>query len=337
MYHRQDQPNRAGYLLIAGLALTLFGCSEPNGEQSGVNGIVQHVDTPETKGGQQLKLVPYGRSYLEAIDQGFGTEDPPVPGYELDCIVADFPVYFSLAPNAINPISPAYVDVNWKSLSETIDPIGFPDPGYKRGVRIHYGLRSRGAGAYEISFALEIVKLDFVVGDVWDITKLPNSFYAVVGGDLSRTDEGTWTDDDLYFSNVHVRRSNQVAAGTFQKVVYGFDNRSYLFHWERQLKEMKIDNPTLTKIRLHCTAEPYDRIEGDAASGADDVEFDMRHNIAGVGYNAAGVPLLNNIRSTSITDYTLKAADVGSPCPPRCKKAYLPAKGVPVRRNCTAP
>ncbi len=194
--------------------------------------------------------------------------------------------------------------------------------GSERGLKVHYGLKSSG-GVFEFTFGLQMVELKPTTDTlVWDVIE-HGPFYTVSGsGDVDDdTLLGNWQDGKDYWINTEVRRMETGAATSFRHIQKDMDTDGFILQWDRGLAKMIADNAGTEYIRFYCIAEPNIQtiVHG---------EIDYRHHLCAVALDTAGDDILDRMQQ-SVGVFTESGVDLGTPCPPRCKKAFFPPYGIP--------
>ncbi|QQR85587.1 MAG: hypothetical protein IPJ76_13345 [Flavobacteriales bacterium] len=272
-----------------------------------------------------------------------GIPDPPVAEIPLSCVRSDFDSYFKSRPSAHDPmrsVLPAHVDVRWASLRQKVSAVTVVG-NQKRGVRIHHGLSTQGASAgshHRYMIAVEVVLLIPTSSSrIWDVREVNGATYVVDMAGVLQSIGATWNDTATYFNSMFVRRTNETAA-VHEQVSRGYDTRTYLFEWENRLELLMNHNnaAALTdndKVRFASFAEPLERFTSNTPPPPA-IEFDLRHHVCAIDVNGTAENV-DNEPIVAAQPFRGKAADIGTPCPPRCKlKAAFPDHGIAVRTPC---
>ncbi len=196
--------------------------------------------------------------------------------------------------------------------------------GSERGLKVHYGLKSITNGAFEFTFGLQMVELKPTPDPlVWDVIE-HGPFHTVTGsGDVDgNTLLENWQDGKDYWTKTEVKR---LETGPFQHIQKDMDTDGFILQWDKGLAKMIAQNGDARYVRFYCIAEPNIQTNGHG-------EADYRHHLCAVSLDPSANDILGSVQQPTGV-FTRSGVDLGTPCPPRCKKAFYPPYGIPAR-NC---
>lgn len=265
---------------------------------------------------------------------------PNVPALELGCASCDYQRYFYVKDSrGSRPFEPD-VRVELAQFKTILENVQATINTEDHGVIVHHGLfRSSDSTEYLYWPKIEFVGLKDLGGDEWDTVRVENGTYWI---DLSshqlKPDMDTHGWDNYKKYVWHYENSTDTVGdkslGKTKAIVEGIDVKSYLFACEKKFDRMLRHNEKYdpTYVYFRSISEPLNH------SG--DVMEHLRHHVAAVLFGT--LPDGNGDEGLLVDDanhytypFRMRALDVGSPCPYRCAKTYLPDNGIPVRSNCT--
>lgn len=231
----------------------------------------------------------------------------------------DFGEYFKARVNANDPlgnIDSPKSEVVYTSLKTIMDALVVASP-HTKGLVVHYGL----SNDMKLVYAFCPVALK-EVADTRSYSyeeprtsglyvRKPDGTLDVYTGGLDEW-EKAGKERSLYFERVEVKRTTD---GVHSKVIKGFDRWAYCLPWSQLEAQMDqndngADKPTI--VVFSSLAEPM--LEEPATRYG----FDFRHSVCTYMKNSAGPMLEDDPRQVGAC-FFLKAANLGTPCPPRCK------------------
>lgn len=265
------------------------------------------------------------------------TQWSPVCHQEIGCARGDFDTYFQVwkddYPSQTTKLKSGFRSISTASLQEILGPA--PD-AEKTGIRIHFGLGG-SANNYQLELALEVVQLDpqgnermfYEVVDnsntVWVLNSNPDLSPTAIG----KTD---WRDGQYktYLTKMAVTRNK---GGAFHHMVDDFDHRAVTYRL-KDINDLLTDNNvplgTVKYIKFSSIANPMTR--------GSTKEEDWRHWLALIALNSSKAELLGTpAPDQPVNPYTMKALDLGSPCPPSCILAVFHTYGLAPRTGCECP
>ena len=250
------------------------------------------------------------------------TLQPYVSKTELLDLEDGFKQFILAGPDAahLDPIAQPNTYIKWQDLKDLMDDLIAHEPvkAEMHGVRVCYGLTENvGSGPkYRFAYAVQLVSLysqgaDFPTYKV-ELPSDPKYFCSVGMGGLTAITT-PWAPGDLYGSKTYIKRYQEIGTGKIgapNLAVEGFDTRSYTFSWEDELEKLYAANAGrgATYLQFRCTAEPLvvNKIG----------RYDIRHHLCALLLDPS---LGQMISDDPLSDpFTLKACDIGSPCPSLC-------------------
>lgn len=196
-----------------------------------------------------------------------------------------------------------------------------PSQGGQRGIVFHYGIRPY-TDSLVLAFSLVDVTRDpsGATGHwVYDCPMGGCPFYEIHrGGIIAKTpgDLVTWksTYAKIYIARTRILRCDDLPR--YDEFIPLFDTESDMFPWEAELEFLHRQNPAGKTLVISSMTEPQEAL-------TDGIGYHYRHGLILHLLDEAGTPLLDHdqhIQAGITYFYKNRAANIGSMCPPRCKK-----------------
>ena len=310
----QNRSKCAAPVLLPACLILLASCGDSgNGAQTST--VRQAVDTPVVDTIESHISSAFVRPkhtetnfWQAAMDP---SEDHPVDPTEFEQLKGNHYSKFGYkVGTTLTPFSKAEVSVLWSDLVKCMDSVTVVPPDI-RGLLIHYGYDN---GSHEFKAGFSIVSMIYnAATDEYDYDTTSPPFYVVNGTDqLKRAVRADWnaTEKARYFQYVKVKRNP--ANGTIYDLDKNIDAMAYALPWEGELLYLGSQNAARvnasTRLVVSCTAEKA-RYSGSCW---------WRQHTA-VNLRTGGIDVLDEHNYAGFP-FRMKAADLGTPCPPRCKK-----------------
>ena len=246
-------------------------------------------------------------------------------------LVDAFPEHFQVinykAPLDLKTIGGCEQKIDVANLQEKIDSMGTAVP---RAIVFHYGIDPL---SNNFVLAVSLVQLTFLVrpgdGDYGYDCEAPTSrFYLLSNKKLYRQNDAKaaldkWRDtyltgDNAYRERVKIERADGIGNDDALK---GFDTESDMFPYEFELWPFFEHNKDEVTLVVSCMTEPREE-------GVGDTQFHYRHGLILHLLDKDDNPLLDPDDHPGDV-YQGKAANIGSMCPPRCKRWRFPIAPTP--------
>jgi len=261
-----------------------------------------------------------------AFSERAETYEPVVQANELSCLSSDFDSYFSAGET-----STARSTLASKTLRIRISSVDSAITEAKKSgqapyaLRVHHGL-SRNGSAFTYAPAISFGVLTADEGESWDLTPTDAGKVHKITADgrLLRVNYGAWNAWQEYLLYMFVQPNSMDPE--VRQVIKDEEVETYTFNLSEVESLIDHNRTDSFYLVLHSIAEPL-------FHDGDDMRF-MRHHLCLVTARENGDLLIDTTTPPVGQPYQLRGLDTGSPCPPRCAKVYLPAKGTPVRKNC---
>lgn len=242
------------------------------------------------------------------------TQQPQVKQCEFNSVRTVFENQFKLPSTGGDAWESSQVPVRWGDISAAA-----ATASGNVAILFHYGVEGR---SLRLGFSVvQLVNPHVEQGEtVYDYDTVGTRFYPIVDGRASSTGKlHLWRAQygDAYMERVRVLRSS----GSTQalELLRGSDTECYLLPWTNEL----------ATLGAHNSAAAGDMLVLSSISGPDQKvgghESGYRHHLA------AHILKGNEHQLNDVVDaerpFHMKAAELGTPCPPRCKKSVEPQPG----------
>lgn len=216
--------------------------------------------------------------------------------------------------------------VKWVDLNAAVSALNANDP---LGIRMLYGLDDQDMNKPALRWALQPVFLmqesqvfhaaQPIIDKVWVVAN---------DGTLSNSDTLIWQGGPQaeYLNKVRIQRDEDTK---FAQLVVGEDPHSYTFLWN-DIVNLHGSNGSPEFIRINAIASPNVRRYVNTKW----YEADWMHRLAITAVDSEEGDVLTDDPSTDLTD---RALELGTPCPPRCKKYLQHQYGQLPHSACTCP
>lgn len=242
------------------------------------------------------------------------TQQPQVKQCEFDIVRSVFERQFILPTTGSDAWDSSQVVVRWGDMSAAV-------AGATGNVAIlfHYGVEGQ---SLRLGFnVVQLVDPHQEHGEtVYDHDTVGTRFYPIAGGRASTTGSlQQWRAQyaEAYMERVRVLRHS----GSTQalELLRGADTECYLLPWTDEL----------ATLGEHNSVSADDMLVLSSISGPDqragDYESGYRHHLAAHILKGSTHQLNNEVDPER--PFHMKAAEMGTPCPPRCKKSVQPDPG----------
>lgn len=239
------------------------------------------------------------------------TDKPEVRLPELQRVESDFNEWFhSDRSGQFEPLSSTEVEVLWEDVDSICRNL-IGTNGVIRGLVFHYGY-DRANRAFKVGLSRVPMTYNAATAD-YDYDTTRRTFYTVdQTGRLIRSSLSAWNNGEKrdYFQFVHHQRAG---ADRWNPVNTSDDDaESYAMAYDMEIKLLGEHNRAHikpdTKFVVSCIAEQARDGEGSCQ---------WRHHLA-VKLRNGNQDLVDDKPHGSL--FEKRAADLGTPCPPRCKK-----------------
>lgn len=268
----------------------------------------------------------------KGLNEGAFTQQRAVKACERKDLMDDFGRWFGTETLAgtLQPLASTTVEIKMSSLRNKVSAFinlrPTPPPGTKRGVLFHYGLDEHRNFRTAVTI-VELIPRGTAYPGEYDYNENDGAFYVEDAADL-------WTEQqayewapmrDRYFEYMRVDRDKNPATTTLWPLKLPSDSTShdpawYAMTWEDELEKMlDQNNPNSLlskKVVISCIAEQDRYLAAGAPPYA--VHYIMVHRRNG------NYELITDRGATPVESqrYLGHGADIGTPCPPRCKKFF---------------
>lgn len=278
--------------------------------ERGPNGLMLNYENDTAYG---LFYAPNNKRNMEFIhilSAAPPSTDPPVPETEWRALLDTFDQQFgSMVGGVFTPFAVKEVTTSWRAFEDTVLRLN-PGANQIRGVLFHYGFDAVNRH-FKVGFSV-VPMTYFPATQEYKYDTVGTAFYKInATGGIVRSKLHLWNNGEKarYFAHVKLKR---VVGGSVGDLGGG-DTESYMQAYEDEILRLGADNlaqiTSQTKLVIACIAE-------DARDSQGNCKF--RHHIALNLRNGA----VNLVDDTTYPGqrFRMKAADLGTPCPPRCKK-----------------
>lgn len=216
--------------------------------------------------------------------------------------------------------------VKWVDLNAAVSALNANDP---LGIRILYGLDDQNTSHPALRWALQPVILTQESQVFHAAQPIHDKVWVVANdGTLSNSDTLIWQGGAQanYLNKVRIRRDAYTKFAPLEK---GEDPRSYTFLWN-DIEALHSLNGGPEFIRINAIASPNVRRYENGKW----YEADWMHRLAITALDGGDGDILTNQASSDLKD---RALELGTPCPPRCKKYLQHQYGQLPHSDCTCP
>lgn len=265
----------------------------------------------------------------KGIDALAMTHSPHLCQKEFNCVRAEFDArirYWHGSSDVPFQHDDSRQVVKWADLNGAV---GALNAFGTLGIRIHYGLDDADTTKPVLRFALQpmmLTKESMVFHDAQPI----NEKVWVVGNDgtLSNSDTLTWQGGPQanYQMKVRIQRD---ADAKFAQPAKGEDPTSYTFRWD-ELLSLHMANGSPELLRINAIASPNVR----RFENGKWYEADWMHRLALTAVDEEGEDIISDDASSDLKD---RALELGTPCPPRCRKYLQHRYGQLPHNACACP
>ena len=241
------------------------------------------------------------------------TPDPPVTAKIYKSVRDSFNLMFSTLKSGVQePLDSIAVEILWSDIDSICRKELVPAHNQVRGLVFHYGYDPAHRW-FKLGISAVLMTYDSGAGE-YDYDTTATTFYEVDGHmRLQKGSRALWLakEGKDYFDEVHHQRQGE---GSWETVdVAQGDVGSYAMAYEAEIEDLGAHNSARidpdTKLVVTCIAE--------SSKDARDT-CHVRHHLM-VHLRNGAINLMDDLTG-QIGRFKMRGADLGTPCPPRCKK-----------------